>query len=223
MILTHDQIIEAHKASEIIINPFDEEQVESASYDLRIGEQGGTTTDKKLVNIKENGYLLVQPGDFAIVITLEEIRMGLQHAARIGLRSKYSRKGLIATTGPQIDPGFHGRLVVGLTNLTPKPVSLPFKDSFLTIEIHKLEQPTTKPYDGPYQGKLKLGPEDIEMVTEAPGMSFSEIITTLRSLTQNVASLSTQVKTLFWVVGLAIGFLTLILAIFGIIVVVNKT
>jgi len=127
MILAAQQIVEAYRRGDIMINPFEPDQVQGATYDFRVGEQGATTSSKKLVNIREAGYFLLQPGDFGIVTVLEEIRLGPQYAARFGLRSKYARKGLIATTGPQIDPGYQGRLIVGVTNLTPKPVSLPYR------------------------------------------------------------------------------------------------
>jgi len=87
--------------------------------------------------------------------------MGLQYVGRFGLRSKYARKGLIATTGPQIDPGYHGRLIIGMTNLSPKPVTLSFGDHLLSVEFHRLDEATTKTYCGPYQDRLTLGPEEI--------------------------------------------------------------
>ncbi len=204
MILTDSQIIETYKKGDIMIDPFDEQQVQSASYDLRVGDQGATTSTKKIVNIKENGYMSLQPGDFGVLTVLEIIRLGPQYAARFGLRSKYARKGLIATTGPQIDPGYHGRLIIGITNLTPKPVSLPYKDDLLTVEFHRLEQASTRPYSGPYQNKMSLGAEEIEFITETEGMALSEMLTTLRSLSQNVGTLAAQIKTLEWSIPLIV-------------------
>ena len=206
MILTDKQLKETITAGHISITPYDERQIQAASYDIRVGDQGATTSAKKLVNIRNDGYLVLQPGDFGIVMGLEEIHLGPQYVGRIGLRSKYARKGISATTGPQIDPGFHGRLIVGLTNLTPKPVTLPHKDDLLTIEFHKLEEPSTRPYDGPYQGKLELGPEEIEMIVETQGMALSEMLTTLGSLSQNVANLANHVRTLEWTVPLIVTF-----------------
>ena len=200
MILNNKQIEEAYQKGEIVINPFDEKQIQAASYDFRLGEQGATTTSKKIINIKQNGYLLIQPGDFGVVMVLEEIRLGPQYAARFGLRSKYARKGLIATTGPQIDPGFHGRLVLGVTNLTPKPISLPYNDDIITLEFHHLAEPSTKPYSGPYQDKMELGAEEIEFITESEGMALSEVLTTLRSLSENVGALSRDVKYMQWTI-----------------------
>ena len=126
MILTDKLIKDVWSKGDIKIDPYEDAQIEPASYDLRVGKHGATTSTKKIVDIEKQGYILVEPGDFAIVGVLEEITLGSQYAGRIGLRSKYARKGLIATAGPQVDPGYHGRLKIGLTNLTPKAISLPF-------------------------------------------------------------------------------------------------
>jgi deoxycytidine triphosphate deaminase len=55
VILTAQQIIETHKRGDIVIDPFDEHQVQAASYDLRVGDQGATTSTKKLIDIKSAG------------------------------------------------------------------------------------------------------------------------------------------------------------------------
>src|SRR5665213_3274285 len=177
--------------------------------------------DKKLLRINETGFLTIKPGDFAIIITLEQINLGAQYVGRFGLRSKFARKGLIATTGPQIDPGFHGRLIVGLTNLSPKPISISHKDDFLSVEIHRLEHPTEKPYDGPYQDKLELGPEEIEAITEREGMALSEVLTTLQSLSQNMGALTKDIDTLKWVIGIGVAVVAIAMAVVGAIVVLK--
>ena len=212
MILTDRQIREAHEKGDIVIEPFDEGQIEPATYDLRVGEQGTTTSIKRLVNIRETGSLLLAPGDFAVVTVLETIKLGPQYAARFGLRSKFARKGLIATTGPQIDPGFYGRLIIGLTNLTPRSVSLPYKDDFISVEFHRLEEPVSKPYSGPYQGRTELGPEDIEAIMESEGMALSEVMTMLRSLSENVGTLTenmialtAEFRSFKWVIPVIVG------------------
>jgi len=215
MILNNQQIIETCQRGDILISPFNEDQAQAATYDFRIGKQGATTSTKRIVNIEEIGYFVLEPGDFGVVTIFEEIRMGNQYSGRIGLRSKYARKGLIATTGPQIDPGFHGRLIVGLTNLTPKRISLPYKDHLLSVEFHRLEHATNKPYAGPYQDKLELGAEEIESIVETEGMALSEVIKTLQSLSSNVASLTIEVKWMKWIIPIVI---TIGIAVIGVIV-----
>lgn len=205
MILTDHDIEEACKKQGIVIDPFESNQVQGATYDLRVGKQGATTSTKKIVNLEENGYLLLKPGDFAIIVVLEKLRLSPQYVGRFGLRSKYARKGIIATTGPQIDPGYDGRLILGLTNLTPRAVSLPYKDDLVSVEFHRLEKPSTKPYSGPYQNKYELGPEDIESIVEAEAMTLSEVLTTLTSLSKNVGDLTNDVKTMKWIIPIIVG------------------
>jgi len=197
MILNDAQIIDAVRShGGIAIDPFDEDCVEPASYDLYIGEEGITTSSKKIIDLREFGFLLMEPGDFGIVLSLEILKTDRQHAARIGLTSTYARKGLVATIGPQLDPGYHGRLFVHLYNLSPRRVTLPFKDRFLTLEFHRLEAPAKNAYSGPHQGRFNLGPEEIKAVTEAEAMPLAEVLTSLRSLTLNVGSMTKDVDSL---------------------------
>lgn len=218
MILSNNQIKETVEKGDIKITPFEDSQVEPASYDLRVGKQGAATSSKQIINIEKRGYIPIEPGDFAIITVFEEISLGLQYAGRLGLRSKYMRKGLIATTGLQVDPGYSGYLKIGITNLTPKAISLPYKDDFISIELHKLEQPASEPYNGPYQNQKGLSPEDIEAVTEGTGMAFSEVIVTLKSLSQNVGALTADVKAMKWIMPIIV---TIGIAIIGIIVAIK--
>ena len=133
MILTDHQITEACKNDVIVIKPFDEKQVGATSYSLRVGMHGVSTSTKKEVDIKDTGYLMLAPGDFGIVTVFEELKLGLQYTARINLGPRYARKGLVTTQGLQIEPGYHGRLIIGLTNITPNPISLPYRDDFIRI------------------------------------------------------------------------------------------
>jgi Flp pilus assembly protein TadB len=43
---------------------------------------------------------------------------------------------------------------------------------------------------------LELGPEEIEFITESEGMALSEVLNTLRSLSANVGTLTTDVTAL---------------------------
>jgi dCTP deaminase len=195
MILTYDQIIEAQEQHGIGIDPWDPEQLQPASYDLRVGAQGAVTSNKSgLINIEEKGFLTIEPGDFGIIITHEILTLSNQYAARFGLRSGLARQGLIATTGPQIDPGYTGRLILGLTNLTPKAIVLSYLDDIVSVEFHRLTAPTSHPYQGKYQGKTSLGRDEIEFIINRESMALSEVLTTLRTLTSDVASLNTSVE-----------------------------
>ena len=195
MILTDSEIRAACASSDggIAIIPFDERSVEPASYDLRVGQQAATTSRKRITDLEREGFVEVEPGDFAIVSTFETLRFDNRHVGRFGLTSTHARRGLIATVGPQVDPGFHGRLTVGVTNLSTKPVTLTYQDHFLTVEFHRLEKPVDTPYTGQYQDRVKLSSDDIEAVMEREYMSQTEMMRTLQALVSTVDGLQKSV------------------------------
>ncbi|WP_409524012.1 dCTP deaminase [Nitrincola sp. MINF-07-Sa-05] len=213
MVLGDRQIKEAYENSEILISPFDENQIQPASYDLRVGEEAVTTSHEGIINIKDKGFLKLKPGDFAVITVYEEIKLGPQYVGRFGLRSGYARRGLIATTGPQIDPGYHGRLIVGITNLTPQDITVAYLDKFLSVEFHKLDRAVLKPYSGPYQGRFKLSAEEIRIVAEKDGVPLVKVLQSVEEIRKEVHGLSTSTSLIKWVIGIGVPVLGVILAI----------
>jgi dCTP deaminase len=217
MILTDQKIQKAIDDGGIFIDPFDPKQLQPATYDMRVGAEAVTSASKELRKLDEKGFVTFQPGDFGFIITMEKIKLNPNYAARFGLRSALARKGLSATAGPQIDPGYQGRLILGISNLTPNPVTLSYGEDLISIEFHELPGPARHPYDGPFQGVEHLRPEEISIVTEKKGMLLSEMQETLSSLSANVGRLTDEFSTFKWWIGATIallGILTAVVAIF---------
>ena len=217
MILTDDMVQEAIDKGEIKLEPFEKKQIKAATYDMRVGGQAVTTSSQELRNLEEKGFVIFEPGDFGFVITMEKISISPQYAARFGLRASFARKGLTATVGPQIDPGFRGRLIIGLSNLTPNPITISHGDDLISVEFHQLPKPVAHPYHGKYQDVMALRPEDIALVTEKKGMLLSEMQATLSSLSLNVGTLTRDLRRFENVIFIAIGLLGLFIAIVAII------
>ncbi len=208
MILSNEDILNTCKnSSSIVIEPFSEELLQPASYDLRVGDQAASSAKKEVLDLTKTGFIEITPGDFVIMLTHEKLTLDLQHTARFGLTSSYARKGLIATVGPQVDPGFEGRLIIGLTNLSSKPIIVPHKDRFLTVEFHRLHHPSSTLYECPYQGRDKLSPEDIKIALEREYMSQTEMMRTLQALVSTVKDLK---QTVNWKLPLVLGGIMLL-------------
>lgn len=202
MILSDSEIRSARESGRIAIEPFADASVQPASYDLRVGRQAAISSDKQVVDLTTSGFVQIKPGDFVIVSTQEKLELDASHVGRFGLTSTYARKRLIASVGAQVDPGFRGRLFVGLTNLSTKPITLPHADVFLTVEFHGLERPVDTPYAGPYQDRDELAPEDIRVVMEREYMSQTEMMRTLETLVSTVDGLK---QSLNWRLPLTMG------------------
>lgn len=107
---------------------------------------------------------------------------------------------------------------------SPNPVTLVHKDHFLTVEFHQLNEPVTKPYSGPYQGRDTISSQDIEHLMQARGMVYSEVLQTLSSLNRTVGVLAQKVdklddgiKSVKWFIGASFALFALIVAVVALI------
>ena len=66
--------------------------------------------------------LPLEPGRFAAILTEESLGLPLNLSGRFGLRSEFTRQGLVAFPGFQVGPGFKGRLAVSLFNAGPEAI-----------------------------------------------------------------------------------------------------
>lgn len=229
VLLTDSEIKGAIKKKEIIIEPFDNKYcLQSASYDMRIGkraiiaksvslEELKRTVEKgdaKEIDLEEETSITIPAGGFALITTFEKVKFSTLYVGHIGIRSYYTRKGLALLSGLQIDPGFEGVLILGLCNLSPRGITLEYKDPICTIEIHRLNREATKSYSGKYteeQKEGKIPAMDKDYLRTIETMSISDLTTSLQILSGNVEKLTKEVGR-FWI-PLVIAVATTLIAI----------
>ena len=93
MILTDRRIKAAVTKDELVIHNYSESCIQPASYDMRVGNQGFTTTSREMIDVKGRGLMILEPGDFGVVTTYEEIELPI---SSISL-SRHSWLSLIAS------------------------------------------------------------------------------------------------------------------------------
>ena len=211
MLMHSDHIQAARDEKLITIDGFSEEALQPASYNFRLGDEAITSSLREKIDPSRRGLLIIPAGDFALVKTFERITLSSRVAGHIGLRSHYAKRGLDILAGPQIDPGFDGYLVVGLTNLSPRDITIGYKTEFCTVEFYEFSDPVSKPYSGEYQGQMGITGPDLEALVESQGMTFGEVIRSLGALSASVNDLSRWVKIVAWGVPLVvtIGFVVI--------------
>ncbi len=125
-----------------------------ASYDLHLGEEfyyGG-----RINKISDDEpFFRIEPYDYAIVTSSESANLPKNVAAKFDLTVSLFCQGIILSNGPQIDPGFRGKLFCLLFNTSNKPVVLKKQQKYATIEFNKLIFHTEK-YAGKYQDEHKI-------------------------------------------------------------------
>lgn len=190
MVMVDHQIKKAINSGHLKITNFSEESVQPASYDLRIGSyvySPSSENPDKPINLSSNGGIYrLPPYGTAVVMTHETLELPNDIIGRFGLKSGFARKGLIASTGPQVDPGYKGKLIVSLMNLVPRSQIISFLETFLTIEFNTLEISPTKCYSGPYQSLEDISPDILDDMMRLEGLNLSQLQSQFTKLAQHV-------------------------------------
>jgi dCTP deaminase len=178
MFMSDVQITQAIHEGGIRITPYDDKMLQPASYDLKIGRNAATVPKNgdPRINLEEEGVLFIPAYAPAVVWTKEELALTTEYVGHFGLKSKLARRGLIASVGIQVDPGFEGPLSVTLLNMTPTPLSLNYGEDFLTLEFEKLMVPASKAYSGDYQGRKTFTSEELDPVMGFKGHAITDVV-----------------------------------------------
>lgn len=105
-----------HEIAELVgtdelIERFERSSLEGASYDMRLGKHY-VRAGQVLLLTEQTPTLVIQPGDFVTLSSLEHINMPLNLVGHNGIMSPWAKRGLVSLFSPQIDPGFSGILIV---------------------------------------------------------------------------------------------------------------
>jgi len=204
--MTDGEILAARESKDIILDPFDPDRLEPASYDIRVGTWAFTSSVKEKLDLSRKGVLIIDAGEFAVLEARERIELSPIVAGQLGLRSEYARRGLLMLSGPQVDPTFRGILVVRLVNLSPKPIALSYEAPFLTVQFFRLNKPVENSYNGPQQGQTGISSRDMQELAETEGLTLGQVIKTLSTLAMEVAELKGSVNRLVWLVPFIVAF-----------------
>lgn len=202
-ILVDRQIRHALDIGMLVITPFNEESLEPATYDIRVGAMAAVTTETHPLDLRDKKVLTIEPGAMALLESLEVFTLSPRIAGRIGPKSRLMRSGILVSTGPQIDPGFHGRLTVNLINLSPRTFVLEYGEEFLSIEFHHLSESPDETYEGDYQDRMGLSSEELQTLFAYQGPTlvdihrgFKDVATHVREFADFRETLEQQLKSI---------------------------
>ncbi|MDD2665501.1 MAG: dCTP deaminase [Methanocellales archaeon] len=132
MLLSAKEIRDRLKTGSLIIEPFREQSLQPASYDLTIKD--GICIPSKAMRL---------------VSSLERVEMPPDAAGILRTRSSYARKGLLLGGGI-VDPGFRGNLTLCLTNMSDEEIRLDHGERIVQMLFLLVKSPA-ETYEGKYQ------------------------------------------------------------------------
>lgn len=162
MILADKTIKERLKSGEIVIEPFDPEFLQPASYDLHLdnnfmtfNKENHSLIDVKVptdnlmrtINVSEDEGYIIHPGEFVLANIREITGVDARHVGRLEGKSSLARIGLIihATAG-FLDPGNKLKLTLEIANISPLPIKVYPGMKIGQIAFEELDIPCERPY-----------------------------------------------------------------------------
>ncbi len=177
-----------------------EESIKEASYALRVASDGLMLRGKRYKPAEDyvEEEITIQPGEIAILSTLERLNMPGDLTGKIGIRYDYASQGLAGLMGIQVDPFFgqdieNERLYIRVANLANHPISIPLHDAVFTLELHKVYGKASKPP----KPRASMWYRIQEAVAGQPNPSWSHITgvqTKLSAATKQLSSETTNLR-----------------------------
>ncbi len=166
MILSDKDIKKYIKERKILIfpEPNFEEQLGPCSLDLRLGNtfkafkptqypyldlKKKTSFEEAMeeIIIEDNSPFILQPKEFVVAVTKEEIILPDNIMARLDGRSSLGRLGLVVhSTAARFDPGWKGKAVMEMGNLGIMPIILYSGMRICAMTFETLSSPAEFPY-----------------------------------------------------------------------------
>ena len=192
MVLSDRDIRRQIAQERIVIEPHDDDAIQPASVDLRLGSPLLIEDTARLalidprlqsdmqwreVELDESVPYPLQPGEFALGITAENIEIPDDIVGRLDGKSSLGRLGLVVhSTAGFVDPGWKGRLTLELSNLSSIPINLYLGMKSSQISFVWLSSPAERPYgseglNSKYQGQMGPVPSRFHLNYSATGNS----------------------------------------------------
>jgi len=182
------------------IGNYDTKSLQAASYDFRVGPTAAVTTASRPVDLRRQP-LVLEPSAAALVLVEESVKLSDRMLGRLGAHSNLFKRGIFGSIGPQIDPGWSGRLRVSLLNMTEHPFLIRHKTPFITAEFHLLAEAPSKRY-ALSPGAPELTEEEINQILGRGGPSLKDMHRDILQLQQTMKDTATLAQDMPRLVGL---------------------
>ena len=140
MLLSDHDILDAHQAGHLNLDPWTPAMVQPSSVDVRLdryfrvfnnhqytyvdpAEDQGALTEQ--FEVPKDEPWILHPGEFVLGSTWEYVKLDSTLAARLEGKSSLGRLGILThSTAGFVDPGFEGHITLELSNVSTLPVKL---------------------------------------------------------------------------------------------------
>lgn len=143
------------------VSPWKEDRVEAAGYRLSVGKEYYVNEDgsSSVVKLGHEDTFVVNPGQFAFILTKEKVRISKSAIGFISIRASIKFKGLVNVSGFQVNPGHKGNLIFAVFNAGPRHINLREGEDIFSLWIADLDAEVKDDHEVP--GKI---PSDLSTI-----------------------------------------------------------
>ena len=159
-VLLQDDIVRMIDECGLIHNA-DPNNIQPASYDIRLGNECYLNGVKVILDKRVNPWLEIPPNDLVFAASIEFVNLPNFVVAHYHLRISLMYRGLALFGGGQIEPGYRGRIFGVLFNFSDQPIRIGMEEHLGTLEFCYTSPPRGEGqlYSGDYQDSDSL--EDV--------------------------------------------------------------
>lgn len=151
---------------------YDPDLVKEVSYDLRVGNEVFLSENRTPTPLGDSSpYVLLPPGQFALVKTYEEIYIPKDLIGFIAIKSRLKFQGLINISGFHVDPTYRGYLIFSVQNVGPNDIRLKYKESAFMLMFAQLRTE----YEGHRKPGYKTIPLDLMAQLGGPSVTLATL------------------------------------------------
>lgn len=199
----------------IIGSDYNVKNIENASYELLLGDEIYTNNDSTKTVLKDNhSQFELKPGQFALLITKETLRIPSKYLGLISLKFGFKKRGLVNISGFHVDPGFIGKLKFSVYNAGSKSIILQRGKPYFVLWLSELTSELSKDEEygkgNEHQNQDEINPDDI-MTIHGEVASPNELLVKINSLDNKIELVGSDVKSKkernWWGIRIIIGIL----------------
>lgn len=189
-IIRRNEELSQISGSKPLVSNFKKDSVKEASYTLTVGNEAFITSSPKtkLDEVKKldisEGFCYIPPGQFAYLITEEEVNIPIDCLAFISMKFSTKASGLVNVSGFHVDPGYSGKLIFAVYNAGVKRIPIRMGMDIFVIWFSSLEAKDDKP---------KIGKKGFDKIPSII-LENSQDAETLQNLSEKFSDLESQLN-----------------------------
>lgn len=200
-----------------LVDPFEPGNIKHGAYEMRLGDEAYVPNprdndgDNSLLRIAlgDRDRVIIPPGQFAVLLTREVVKIPADAIGLISMRSKYKLRGLVNVSGFHVDPGYKGHLLFSVLNAGTQEICLDKIDRLFLLWYVSLDRKTRDVYTK--DGKSAIDSSVIDNLRGTP-YNPAQLSTTIHELEERLQSIERFYRFIKWIGGIALAIIIAVLS-----------